>query len=187
MSTAPTQTPGKKSNLLWWVLGLGAAAIILFSVCGLLIANLFVKEVHVREGAPQVEIQTPAGQVTLGSVPAESLGLPVYPGATRAESGGGVELTTPQDEKVGVVGVKYSTADALEKVDTWYREHLGPEFQREGPGTKRIAIHAHGVTIGSEDTAFISDRDDLVRVVGLKKRRGGVEIEMVRVGKRETQ
>lgn len=187
MSTPSTPTPEKKSNLLWWVLGLGAAAVVALSVSGLFILNLFVKEVRVRERARQVEISTPAGQVTLGNVPAESMGLPVYPGATQAESGGGVQLTTPQDERVGVVGAKYYSADPLEKVDNWYREHLGPGFQREGPGRKHSAIHVQGVTVGSQDVAYISDRDDLVRVVAIKRRGASVEIALVRVGKQEAQ
>jgi len=186
MSTPPLPTSAKKSNLLWWVLGLGAAAVVVLSLSGLLIANLFVREVRVRGREKQVEISTPAGQVTLGSI-AESPGLPVYPGAVKAESGGGVELTTPENEKVGVAGVKYYADDPLAKVDAWYREHLGPGFQREGPGTKHIAIHVQGVTVGSGDIAYVSDRDDVVRVVAIKQRGARVEIALVRIGKRETQ
>ncbi len=103
MSTAPVPTPGKKSNPLGWILGLGAAAVALLVVSGLLIASFFVKGIRVRENAKQVEINTSAGQLTLGNVPAERLGLPIYPGATRVESGGGVELTTPGDERMAVV------------------------------------------------------------------------------------
>jgi hypothetical protein len=186
-TAAPGQTPGKKSNLLWWVLGLASLAVLVISVSGLLVANLFVKEIRLHKKTRQVEIQTPAGQITMGETQTRDVGLPIYPGATPIQSSGGIEFTSMENERVGVTGVHLSTGDPLEKVDAWYRERLGPDFEREGPGAKRGSIHVRGAKVEDEDIAFVSDREDLVRVVALKRRGARVEIALVRIGKRETQ
>ncbi|HJY87693.1 MAG TPA: hypothetical protein VKE24_12725 [Candidatus Acidoferrales bacterium] len=193
MSTPPTpaapsgQTPGKKSNLLWWVLGLAGLAVLVICVSGLLVAHLFVKEIRFRNKTGQVEIETPAGQITMGETRARDVGLPIYPGATATQSGGGIEFTSMENERVGLTEVHLVSGDPLEKVDAWYRERLGPDFQHEGPGTKPGSIHLRGAKVRDEDIAFVSDRDDLVRVVALKRRGAGVEIALVRIGGRETQ
>ncbi len=187
MSTTPIQPASKKSNLLWWVLGFVGVAAAFATVCGLLLASFFVRGVRVNPTAQQVEVSTPAGQLTLRGGTSKDLGLPVCPGATLVESGGSLEFTTSQDEKVGVTGVHYHTADSLDKVDAWYRTHLGSEFVREGPGKKAATVHGHGVTISSMDIAFIADKDDLVRMVVLERRGTGVEIALVRMGQQEAQ
>src|SRR5262249_28251256 len=134
-----------------------------------------------------VEIETPAGQITMGETRARDVGLPIYPGATATQSGGGIEFTSMENERVGLTEVHLVSGDPLEKVDAWYRERLGPDFQHEGPGTKPGSIHLRGAKVRDEDIAFVSDRDDLVRVVALKRRGAGVEIALVRIGGRETQ
>jgi hypothetical protein len=193
MSTSPTpaaapgEPPGKKSNLLWWVLGLTGLAVLVMSASGLFLANLFVKEIRIHKKTGQVEIQTPAGQITMGETRTRNVGLPIYPGATPTRSGGGIEFTSMENERVGVTGVHLSTGDPLERVDAWYRERLGPDFEREGPGAKRGSIHVRGAKVEDQDIAFVSDREDLVRVVALKRRGAGVEIALLRIGKRETQ
>lgn len=185
MSTTPTPTPGQKSNLLWWVLGLGAAAVVLLTVSGLLIANLFVKEIRVRGKNQQVEIRTPAGELTVSQSPASEVGLPVYPGAALVESGKNIEFSAlGEDQKVGLSAVKYRTSDPLEKVTAWYQGRLGPEFKRE-TGDKEGKIRVHGVE--TEGVAYVAESDDLVRVVAISKKGPGVEIALLRIGKRETQ
>ncbi len=185
MSTAPVQTPGGKSNLLWWVLGLAAAAVVILSVSGLLVARLFVKEIRVRGKAQQVEIRTPAGGLTVGQGAASETGLPIYPGATLVESGKNVEFSAPEgDQKVGLSAVKYRSSDPLDKVAAWYQARLGPEFKRE-TGDSEGKIRVHGVQ--TQGIAYVAENDDLVRVVAISKKGPGVEIALLRIGAREPQ
>ncbi len=195
MPTAPMQTPGpgagppqrpqrKRSNVLWWVLGLASVAIVLLVVGGLLLAGLFVKNVRVSEKGRQVQITTPAGELTVKQGAANSTGLPVYPGATLVERGGDVQISGPEESRVGITVVRYHSADPVEKVDAWYRERLGAEFKRD-TGDAHGKIRVGGVM--TEGVAYVSDRDDLVRFVAISKKNGGVEIALGRIGKQETQ
>lgn len=189
MATTPglTPTPKKQSNALLWVLGLTGAALAALIVGGLMIAGFFLKNVQVRQAGDRVEVRTAVGEVTVSKEAAPETGLPIYPGAAAVESGANIELTTPRDQKVGVVAARLHSTDPLEKVDAWYRERLGPEFEREGPGSNREKARVHGISVETNDIAFVSETDDLVRVVALRKTYAGVEIALVRAGKHEAQ
>ena len=184
MSTAPAPTPPKSGTWLWWILGFAGVAVVLLIVGGLLIAGFFLKGLRVSPREQRVEVRTPVGEFAVSKTPAREIGLPVYPGATLVESGKSVELTLPEDQAVGIAAVHYRSSDSLEKVDAWYRARLGPEFKRD-TGDKEGKIHAHGVNV--EGVAYVAEDDDLVRLVALTKRGSGVEIGLLRIGKRERQ
>src|SRR5215472_4974515 len=131
-NAVPPPGSGKPSNALWWALGILGGLVVLVIAGGLLTASYFVRNIHVDEKGQKVEINTPGGKISLhASDDVKNVGLPIYPGAEVASAGGGgVELTAPNDQRVGITGVKYLTSDSLEKVDAWYRDQLGPEFDR---------------------------------------------------------
>jgi hypothetical protein len=176
--------PGKSADWLWWILGFAGAAVILCIVGGLAIARLVVKNVRVGHKEQQVEVSTPVGDFSVTSTPVKDVGLPVYPGATPVESGKNVELGFPEEEGVGIAAVKYCSSDPLGKVDAWYREHLGPEFRRE-TGDKNGKIRVHG--IATEGVAYVAEKGDGVRVVAMSKKLAGIEIALLRIGKRMAQ
>ncbi len=185
MSSAPMPpTPRKSGNWLWWILGIAGAAVVLLLVCGLLIAGLFVKSIRVRPREHEVAVRTPAGDLTVSSTPARGVGLPVYPGAALVESGKNIELALPEDKTVGIMVAKYRSSDSLDKVAAWYRARLGPEFKRE-TGDKEGRIRVHGVM--TEGVAYVAEDDDLARVVAISEKFAGVEIALLRIGKREAQ
>jgi hypothetical protein len=189
MSTPPVSPPPKKSNVLWWVLGLFLAGVVILGLGGLLIATYVLKDVvQVRETAGQVEVQTPAGSIKVDKTAPPDPGLPVYPGATTAESGATVEITAPDEEdSLHVTAARYRTTDPIEKVDEWYQEKLGSEFTREGPGVARRKRDILGISVKSSDTAYISEKDDTLRVVALERKGLYTEIALARIGKTETQ
>ena len=82
---------------------------------------------------------------------------------------------------------KYRTVDPLATVDDWYREHLGAEFIREGPGVMNRKKDIFGVEVKSSDIAFISDANDMLRVVVLERKGLTTEIALACIGKHETQ
>ncbi len=199
MSTSPTPATGggqgappgpgnRPSNTIWWVLGFFVLAICVVVVGGFLTAGYVVRNIRVDQKSQQVSVNTPAGSVTLRTTDSiKDVGLPIYPGAEIARSGGGVEVTAPNDKRVAVAGVKYRTDDSVEKVDAWYRERLSADFERHGPGEKWSDPRIGGVTIETDDIAFVAEGSGLIRVVAIKKRGNGAEIDMVRIGKQETQ
>jgi len=188
MSTHPVSTPESKSNFLWWVLGLFCAGVVILALSGLVVAAYLARYAQVNRTAARVEIRTPVGQLTVAKNHAQETGLPLYPGASAIESKqAGIEFTTPEDERVVIAAAHYTTSDPFERVDAWYRERLGPDFVRESSGPHVHKVVVQGVHTGPGDIAFISDKDDLVRVVAIKKRWKGVEIALARVGKQEAQ
>ncbi len=188
MSTNPVPAPQKKSNVLWWVLGIFCAGVVVLGLSALVLASYFLKDARIRGGDARVEISTPAGRLTVAKNAGQETGLPIYPGASAIESkGANIEFSTPEDERVGVAAAHYHTSDPFEKVDAWYRKHLGPEFTREEGDEHTHKVFARGVTLSSRDIAFISDQDDLVRVVAIKRKWDGTEIALARIGKQETQ
>ena len=190
MSTgsASSSQPQEKSNALWWVLGVLLVAILVFAIGGMMIAGYFLKgAVEVRQAAGQVEIQAPGVSVKVDKSAPPDTGLPLYPDATVAETGGSVEIGSPVDESVRVVAARYRTPDTLETVDDWYQRKLGPDFRREGEGVMVRKKEIFGITVKSSDIAFISESNDLLRVVVLERKGLYTEIGLARIGKQETQ
>ncbi len=187
MSTAPVPTPAKKSHLLWWILGVAGALLVLFVVGGAFVAGLVFQNIRVHKSGQEVQVSTPVGELKVGETAARDAGLPIYPGAARAESGKNVELSLPADQRVGLVVVQYHSSDPLDKVEAWYRTRLSPDFKREESSSRHVKVTAKGVDLGENEVAFVADHDDLVRVVALGKRGDATQITLVRVGAQEAQ
>lgn len=187
-NAGPAGVPVKKSgSLLPWLLGLLGAGVLILGLVALVVVRFVLSESQIRRQGNEVTISTPIGELKVdkGADP----GLPKYPGARVTEEGARVQLTAPTDDKLEIIAAHYQTSDPIGKVDNWYRSALGNEFEREGPGEKRIR-EVSGIPylhIESAETAYVSDRKDAVRLVVLKERPSGVEIKLVRIGPREAQ
>ncbi len=190
MSTSPVPTPPKKSNALWWIVGVLGALVVLAGIGGLLVATYVVKSIRVQEthSGKKVEISTPVGDIRVSEGPGkDTTGLPVYPGASPTESAAKVEVNVPYEKQVGVAVAKYQTSDPLEKVEQWYREHLSADFKLEQHGKLVGSARLKGFHADRYDLAYVSEQGDLARVVALKRAGTGSEIALVRAGERETQ
>jgi hypothetical protein len=186
MSTAPVPTPPKRSNDVWWVLGVLGVAIVALVFTGLSIASYIVRRARVTESSKNVEISTPVGNIQVEKGSKQHTGLPVYPGATTINTGGAsIEFPSTDGARVSVTAVKYFTPDSLEKVSAWYQEQLGAEFQREAPA--HVTHRIESMDAGNADVAYIDDGGDALRMVALKRKPGGVEIGLARMGKQEAQ
>ncbi len=177
----------QKSNVVLWVLGILAAAVVLFGLGAFIAVTYVARAVQVNQAGNKVEIQTPVGSIKASKDAAPDTGLPVYPGSTVSESGADVELGVPDEETVKITAAHYRTIDPIGKVDAWYAERLGDEFKREGPGVHLKKKDVIGTQLKSDDIAFVSEKGDFVRVVALKKQFNGVEIVLLRIGKSESQ
>jgi hypothetical protein len=195
MSTAPTGPPigapvppqpssPKRNDAVLWILAIVGGGFVVLVLGGLLLASLFIRRVHVSDSGKQVEIETPAGALRVNNDRLHSTGLPVYPDAKRIESeGSGVELSAPGGAGLAIATEKYTVSDDLAQVSQWYQQHLGPGYEREEHGSGAHRKHVNS----SADVAYVYEKGDNVRVVALTKKSDGVEIELVRIGKREVQ
>ena len=181
---APAPPPPRHNVGVWIAAGLGI--LVLFSIVfGLAMMRLglsLARNVSVLKSGNSVEIKTPDGKIALrAGVPAD-LGLPVYPGATTLDNSGSVEFIGDNEQRSGVSGAKYSTPDSMEKVDQWYRQRLGSDFERQGPGPKQVIVRGVVVEIEGGDIAYISQAEG-VSVIALKPQGDHVQIELARIGK----
>ena len=180
--------PVKNSSNIWlWIIGLVVASTLILGLGALFVTRFLAQRIAISRAGEAVEINTPVGSVKATKDETADPGLPIYPGAKLAQAGGSVELSSPDEEAVNLTSVHYRTIDPIEKVDAWYREQLSPDFKREGPGVMNKKKNINGIIVKSNDIAFISEKDDLVRVVALQKVLNGVEIALLRVGKPEAQ
>ena len=192
MATNPTPNPApppeeRKSNLLWWFLGLIAAGLAVIGLGGLFVARYVLSNMQIQPSTRGVEISTPVGDLKVSKDGKDDPGLPVYPGAATSEAGATVEIAPASEDAVSITAARYRTVDALERVDTWYGEQLGPDFKREGPGVMVRKKDILGLEIKSSDVAYIAEDKSLLRVVKIEKKGNFTEIALARIGRQESQ
>jgi len=87
-------------------------------------------------GNKEVSINIPNGKI--GSIEVHhdvnenSLGLPIYPGATRVKDkdSATINLGFGGEASVRVLAAKFETSDSLERVKAFYRERLGSQVTK---------------------------------------------------------
>lgn len=191
-SLVPPQSGGvpprsSNNNLGVWI-ACGVGVVLLFALLiGLSVMRLglsFARNVSISSSGKSVEISTPGGKIAVNTgVPAD-IGLPVYPGAASSteDGSGSVEFVNKDFQRSGMSVSKYLATDSIEKVDAWYRQVLGSDFERQGPGPKTIVVHGIVVEIEAGDIAYLSDSGN-VSMVALKPLGHGVEIDLAKFGK----
>ena len=130
-------------------------------------------------GNKEVSINAPVGSIQVHhDVNEDSLGLPIYPGATRVKDkdSAAVNLGFGGEASVQVLAAKFETSDSLERVKAFYKEHLRTEVTKftdhDSDGKTTFEIKAH----------------NLEKVVALEGAGSGTLIKLVRVsfGKNES-
>lgn len=178
----PRPAEERKSTLLWWVLGLLLTALIVLTLGGLLVVRYLARNVEVIQSGDRVEVRSPIGNINVDKNAGDPTGLPKYPGADLFEPGASVELESPAEETVVIIAAKYRTPDELQKVDDWYREKLGTDFQREGRGMMNRKKEIFGIEVRADDVAYVAEKNDELRIVTLRLVDGKTEIAHVRIG-----
>ena len=153
----PPQAPRSGSNIVAIAL-LVLALIVLVSGIAVWTGLRFLShnlrmQVEERGGNKEVSINIPDGKI--GSIEVhhdvnqDSLGLPLYPGATRVKDkdSATINLGFGGEASVRVLAAKFETSDSLERVKAFYKEHLGSEVTKltdqgwEGKTTFEIKTH----------------------------------------------
>jgi hypothetical protein len=186
----PTMQPTeaqRRSNALWWILGIVAAGIIFMVFCGLMVAGLFIRHLKIKNSGDKVAIETAVGSISVNGGAPHATGLEIYPGAVPSSDNKSASVNLSADDTgIGIATEQYQTKDPIEFVQAWYKKRLGSDFHLETG--KDSSIHSNGaVKLNDDDVAFVDDHHNGVRVVALKKNSSGTEITLVRVGKKETQ
>ena len=123
-------------------------------------------------GKKEVSIKTPLGSLEVNQdVNEASLGLPIYPGATRIKEhdSATVNIDIADEAKVRVLAGKFETSDSVDKVIAFYHDRLGDQV------TKFKEKDEEGKTV------FEIKHDKQEKVVALKSNGDKTVIELVRV------
>jgi len=123
-------------------------------------------------GQKAVSVKTPLGSLEINQeVNEASLGLPIYPGATRMkdQDSANVNIRISDEARLRVLAAKFVTPDSCEKVRAFYRERLGNQI------TKYRERDDEGKTV------FEIKHDKHQRVVAFKRDGDMTEIDLVRV------
>jgi hypothetical protein len=173
----PPQPPGSRSPIV--AIALLMLALIIMAGGGAVWVGLrfLSSAVHVRveqggAGKKEISIRTPVGSLEVHpDVNEASLGLPIYPGATRIkeQNSATVNIEITDQAKLRVLAGKFETRDSLDKVVGFYHDRLGDQVtnfkERDGEGK----------------TVFEIKRNKQEKVVALKSEGDGTTIELVRV------
>ena len=182
----PAAPPEPKSSLLPWLLGLLVAGIAILGLGTVIVWRVIAPQVEVIRTSGGVEVNTPVGRLKAGREGDET-GLPKYPGAELTEPGATVEVESPTEDNVAITVAKYRTTDALDKVDDWYKERLGTDFEREGLGKMDRKRLIYGTEVSTGDVAFLQDRERLLQAVILRRKGLLTEIVLLRAGAPEAK
>ncbi len=180
---APPQPPGSRGPVLIIVLLL-LALIVLVGGLGVWVGLRFLSNaVHVQvnqegSGKKEVSIKTPVGSLEVNQdVNEASLGLPIYPGATRLKDhdSATVNIDIADEANVRVLAGKFETPDSVDKVRAFYHDRLGDQVTRFKDKDEE------------GKTVFEIKHDKQDKVVSLKSDGDKTVIELVRVseGSRE--
>lgn len=144
---------------------------ILIVICGtalmLIVAGvLLVRQIHVKEtGAGDhktVSVETPLGSMSLHprkDLDPASIGIPIYPGATRTDKQGGAEFQWDAGDfhkEFDVAGALYVTGDSVEKVRQYYQQKF-PDWKHKWDNNGAWHLETHegnrvrSVSVNSSD------------------------------------
>lgn len=183
----PTAEAQRRTNAIWWILGIVAAGIIVMFLCGLMVAGLFIRHLKIHSSGNKVAIETPVASISVNGDSPHATGLEIYPGAEPSSNNKNASIDlSAKDSSVGIATEEYQTKDPIDFVQAWYKKHLGPDFRLE-TGDEKLAHGKGSLSLNDSDVAFVDDRHNGARVVALKKISSGTQITLVRVGKKETQ
>jgi hypothetical protein len=173
----PPQPPRSGTPIVTIVLLFLALIVVVAGVAVWTALRVISRNVHVQVdqaggGRKEVSIKTPIGSLAVQhDVNEASLGLPIYPGATRVKDSDSatVSIDIADEAKLRVLAGKFETSDSYEKVRAFYHERLGDQV------TKYREKDEEGKPV------FEIKHDKQVKVVALKSRGDRILIELVRV------
>ena len=180
---AVPQPPGNGSHFLAIAMLLLALIVVLGAVGVFVGVRVLTNAVHVNvdradSGKKNVSIKTPLGSLEVNQgVNEASLGLPIYPGATRIKEHGSatVNFDIADEAKFTVRAGKYETPDSIGKVAAFYHDRLGDQV------TKYTERNEEGKTV------FEIKHDKQDKVVALKISGDKTVIELVRVSEGQSE
>src|SRR5579872_3752582 len=167
-------------SLLWMKRGLSCGLALLLAG-SIFMSSRLGHALQFRATANEATVRTAAGDWHIERPNEVGPGLPVYPDALLVLPGPSDPPTATKNSQGEVQTAIYYSTDPSEFVDTWYLEHLGPEFVRGSSSGKVIPDGVlSGASISNSDVAFVGERGDQIRIVAIATKSTGTKITLAR-------
>jgi hypothetical protein len=147
---------------------------------GLMMTSRLINTLGLRNSSDKSTIRTPLGEYRVEKAQQVGPGLPVFPQSSLVLPGNDAARVSSTPDQPQVVSSTYHTNSSKDFVATWYVEHLSPEFVRQDAGPKSLPEAFRDAHISDEDTAFVGERGNQVRVVALTQDDAGTKITLLR-------
>ena len=112
----------------------------------------FVRQIHVKETGTgdrkSMNFETPLGNMSLNArkdLDPSTIGIPIYPGATKSDDRGGAELQLDAGDfhkEFDAAGALFYTDDSVEKVREYYQEKF-PDWKSQSDDKTGWHIETH--------------------------------------------
>lgn len=180
-SVSGSSSPSK--SLMYMMVGFFVGIVLLLSVGFLLVHRVLHAVGLAAQSTNGNTVRTSSGSYQLERPDKFGPALPAYPRAT-------LELPSVSDTAIairqaqqGVSVSTYQTTDTHEFVESWYTQHLSPEFKRREVGDKTLAAVLKDAQVADNDTVFVAEKGTRTRVLALTENEGGTRIELIRIEK----
>ncbi|MGB7281231.1 MAG: hypothetical protein WBE13_03125 [Candidatus Acidiferrum sp.] len=169
-------------SLMWMMIALFTGLALLLAG-GLFVASRVVRSMGLTAASAKDTVRTPGGTFRLEKETEVGPGLPVYPRSSLVVPDDAGAAAAVKQAQNGIETSTYHTTDVQEYVDTWYKEHLSPEFTRHDAGDKSSLGALSDAPISDNDIVFMADREQMIRIVALSSDSGGTKISLIRYNK----
>jgi len=174
-SSSPGDASSSKS-LMWMMLALAAGLGVMLGG-GLFIANTLLHSMGLAAATNNRNtLRTPMGSFRLEKQDQIGPGLPVYPRGSLQLPGSDSTGEAIQRAQEGITAVTYHTADDREAVDSWYVQHLSPEYTRHDASERPLPEAFRTLPVADGDISFLAERGNNIRGVTLSQDSGGTRI-----------
>jgi hypothetical protein len=186
MAQASSGGSSSSNSLFWMMLAAGSVFMILLGG-GIFVSSRVLSSMGTRAGADTITAHTPTGDFRVEKLSEIGPGLPLYPRAALLLPGTNADEPLSKGPHVRLQTTTYYTEDTRDLVDSWYLQHLGPEFVRHKAGDPQPPEELSEVPVPTDSIAFAGKRGEQVRIVSLTSNSSGTRIMLLRFAKHQAE
>jgi hypothetical protein len=183
MAEGSTSSSSSSSKSLMWMMISLYTGLALLLAGGLFVASKVVRSMGLTAANAVNTVRTSGGSLRLEKEGEIGPGLPVYPRSSLVVPDDSTTATAVKQAQNGIETSTYHTTDTRDFVDEWYGKHLSGEFTRRDANDKPQPAIFADATVSGNEIAFVAEREQMVRVVGLSMDSGGTKISLIRLSK----
>jgi hypothetical protein len=186
MANASSGNSSSSKTLLWMMVAMILCVGVLLGG-GFSLSSRMVQALGIQASTSRDTLRTANGTFRLEQEKQVGPGLPLYPRSSLMVPGPDSAGQAVKNLKNGVSVVTYHAPDNRDFVDSWYSQHLSPEFKRRDAAENPTPEVFRAVGVPDSDIAFVAERGEQTRIVALSLDATGTTISLIRFDKAVAQ